>query len=227
MEEVRDGSPQEMLNFYDPPFYLILNMVKGQGPEGFEAWLQAKQAEAPAAKVWPPEDFTNRFQELLARPDAYRLRPIRYDGFLARPTVETAPPNPGGLDKVWVGFLVGTDFVPAVWVFAPRSFVDQGFKADDRIRVDGIFVKRVAYQPAGGGPLSQAVVMIAGKITRVPLGKAFGKDLLAAVLGLSVLVAGGLAWALLRNRKDDRVAAERRMARLKKKHGKPEGAPEA
>ncbi len=227
MEQIRDGDAQQMLHFYDPPFYLLLNMVRAQGPEGFEAWLKAKAAEAPGARIWPPEDFTDRFQELLARPDVHRLRPIRYSGFLARPTVEPAPPNPGGLDKVWVGFLVGTDFVPAVWVFAPRSFVDQGFKADDRIRVDGIFLKRIAYQPAGGGPLSQAVILIAGKITPVPLGRAFGRDLLAAVLGLSVLVAGGLAWALLRTRREDRLAAERRMARLAKKHGKSKGSPEA
>jgi hypothetical protein len=221
MEQVHDDNASEMLNPYDPPFYLLLNMVRGLGPRGFEGWLQAKAAAAPGVTIWPPEDFTGRYRDLLSRPDAYRFRPVRYSGFLLRPTMETPPPNPGGLDRVWVGFLVDADFVPAVWVFAPRSFVDQGFKAEDRIRVDGIFFKRVAYQPAGGGPLNQAAVIVAGSIVPAPVGREMGADLLAAMLGLAVVVALGLAFVIFRSRKEDRANLERRKERLARKHRAP------
>jgi hypothetical protein len=222
MEEVHDGEPSEMLHFYDPPFYLILNMVAAQGPEGFEAWLKAKQEAAKGLRIWPPEDFTGRYKDFFARPEAYRFRPVRYTGFLVRPTIETPPPNPGGLDRIYVGFLVDMDFAPAVWVFSPRSLVDQGFKVNDRIRVDGLFFKRVAYEPRGGGPLNQAAILIAGKVVAAPLERTVDKTLLALAVAFSVLVAGGLAFSLLRTRKEDRLAEERRKERLAKKRKGPE-----
>jgi hypothetical protein len=222
MEDVHDADAGEMLKRDDPPVYYLLNLVKNLGEEGYEAWLKEKEKASPGLKHWPPEDFTGRFKELLARPDAYRFRPIRYSGFLVRPTVAPVAPNPGNLDRVWLGYIVDMDFVPAVWVLSPRSFVDHGFKDEDRIRVDGIFFKRIAFQPQGGGPLSQAAVIVAGKMVVVPMGREFGADLLMVVLGLSVIVAGGLFYFAVRSRKDDRAAEERRQARLARRRKAPE-----
>jgi len=232
MEDVRDADTTEMLRTDDDPFYYLLNFLDHQGPEGFEGWLRQKQQDAPGAKIYPPEDFTGRYKELLANPLLYRFRPVRYTGFLLRPTVheQDIPPNPGNVERLWMGYLVDVDFAPAVWVFSPRSLAGQGFKDEDRIRVDGIFYKRVAYQAQGKGPLKQAVVILAGNIVRAPTGKVFAKDLLMVVVGLMLVVAAGLAVVLFRGRGEDRRAEEHRLARIARRRkgpAVPGGAPAA
>jgi hypothetical protein len=185
---------------------------------GFEGLLRAKQAEAPGVKLWPPEDMTGRYGELLARPDLWRFRPISYTAFLAKPSeVRNLRLNPGNVERLWIGILVGTDFAPAVWVCSPRSFLDQGIKADDHVRVEGFFYKRHAYQPAKGGPLMQCAVVVAGRVVPVPIsGQRVGRDVLLAILALMAVIAGGLAFVLLQGRRDARAAEARRLARLSK-----------
>jgi hypothetical protein len=219
MNKVHDSGVQEMMKYDDEPLYYLLNLLGHLGPEGFEGWLKAKQEAAPGAKIHPPEDFTGRYRELLANPDLLRFRPVRYTGFLLRPTQleREIPPNPGNVGRMWVGYLVDVDFAPAVWVYSPRSFTEQGFKSEDRIRVDGIYMKRVAYQAAGKGPLKQAALIVAGKMVPAPTGKVFAQDLLLVVVALMVVVAGGLGFMLFRSRKEERLEAERRKSRLLKR----------
>jgi hypothetical protein len=229
MEQVRDAEASDMLAWNEDPFFLLLNLTKNLGPTGFEGWLKAKQDSAPGPKpvLWPPEDFTGRYRELLDRPDAHRFQPIRYTGFLVRPTEVTRSeirPNPGNVGRLWVGYLVDRDWVPAVWVYSHRSFVDQGFKTEDHVIVDGIFYKRIAYQPAKGGPLNRAAVMIAGRITQAPLpAHGMTRSFLLLIIGLMVLFAGALAWLLLQNRKDDRLAQERRREKAARRRKEPIG----
>jgi hypothetical protein len=219
MGQVHDADTQEMMKYDDEPLYHLLNLLGHLGQEGFEGWLKAKQAAAPGARIYPPEDFTGRYKELLDNPALHRFRPVRYTGFLLRPTQldRDIPPNPGNVERLWVGYLVDVDFAPAVWVYSPRSFSAQGFKAEDRIRVDGIFFKRIAYQAAGKGPLKQAAVILAGRMVAAPPGKVFAKDLLLVVVGLMVVVAGGLGFLLFRSRKEERRDAELRRERLRKR----------
>ena len=226
MEQVHDGDATDMLTTDPDPFYYLLNFVRTLGPEGIEDWLKARQAASPGLRLHPPEDFAGRYRELLGKPDLYRFRPVRYTGFLLRPTVETVRPNPGNMEKVWAGFIVDADFAPSVWVFSPRSLVGQGFRHEDRVRVDGFFYKRRAYQPRGGGPLKQAAVIIASRIVPAPLPEsAFGRGLILAVAGLMAILVGGLVLLIAAGRKEDRIAVERRreMHERRRRAGAAEG----
>jgi hypothetical protein len=219
MEGVRDAAAIDMLTTDEDPFFHLLNFSRTLGPAGFGEWLKTRQAASPGLRIDPPEDFTGRYAELLRNPAVHRFRPVRYSGFLIRPLEQEVRPNPGGIEKAWVGFLVDADFAPAVWVFAPRSFVAGGFKDEDRVQVDGIFYKRRAYQPQGGGDLKQAAVIIACRISHAPLGTTrFGPDLLAALIALLVLLGGGFAWLVVQGRKQDRAAEAIRRERLARRN---------
>jgi len=221
MGMVRDGTAAEMTNFDEDPLFYLLNLVKNLGPDGWEGWLKAKQESAPGARLWPPEDFTGRFRELLDNPDAHRLRPVKYTAFLAKP-VEVPPewvrPNPGGVDRFWIGYLVDRDFVPAVWAVAPRSLAAAELKSNDLVTVEGFFLKRVAYVPRGTeadrgreARMMQAAVVVAGRITRRELpSRSVGTDVLIVIGGLSVLVAVALGWAILQAGREDARQAQRK-----------------
>ncbi|HEU4394484.1 MAG TPA: hypothetical protein VFS92_02900 [Planctomycetota bacterium] len=229
MGQIRDSTPAEMTNFDEDPLFYLLNMTRNLGGAGWEGWLKAKQEAAPeGTRIWPPEDFTGRFRELLDRPDEHRLRPIRYTAFLAKP-LEVPPewvrPNPGNVERLWIGYLVDRDFVPAVWAVAPRSFVDQGLKVDDYISVEGFFYKRVAYQPRGSENfpdieprMMQAAVIVAGRITKLDLPEqSISSDVLMVILGLSVLLAVGLLWAVFQGGREEARSLERRKEKSAKR----------
>ena len=229
MGQIRDSTPAEMTNFDEDPLFYLLNMTRHLGPAGWEGWLKAKQESSPAGtNIWPPEDFTGRFRELLDRPDEHRLRPVRYTAFLAKP-LEVPPewvrPNPGNVERLWIGYLVDRDFVPAVWAVAPRSFVDQGLKVDDYISIEGFFYKRVAYQPRGseGVPdieprMMQAAVIVAGRITKLELPEQnVSTDLMLVILALSVLLAVGLIWAVFQGGRENARSIERRKEKSAKR----------
>ncbi len=219
--QIRDATPAEMSVFDEDPLYLLVNLSRTLGPEGFEAWAKGKQASSPGLRIWPPEDLTGRYRELLEHPDLYRLRPVSYSGFLVKPsevTRGTIRPNPGNVERLWVGYLVDQDFAPAVWVYTPWSLVERGIKNLDRVKVEGFFVKRVAYEPAGGGRMMRAAVIVATRVTPAPLGtQPWGKGVLFTVLGLMVLLAGGLAWAIVQGRRDDEASRRRRQEKLSRK----------
>lgn len=219
MEQVRDGTPAEMaVRDADPLFYLV-NMARTLGPEGFEAWARERQAEAPGLRVYPPEDLTGRYAELLDRPEVWRFRTVSYTGFLVRPSeIMEVRPNPGNVERLWIGFLVDQDFAPAVWVYSHRSFLDMGLRNDDRVKVEGIFLKRVAYEPAGGPPMKRAGVIVAMRITPAPAGKAsIALHVLLGIVAIMLLLAGGLAWAILQGRREDEAAARRRQETIARK----------
>jgi hypothetical protein len=220
MAEVHDTKPEEMLSFDDDSFFRLLNLSKTLGPEGFEGWLKQKQAETPDAKFWPPEDMTGRYKELLARPDLWRFRPISCTAFLAKPSEvgrAAIRPNPGNVERLWIGFLTGTDFAPGIWVCAPRSFVDQGIKSEDQVRVEGIFYKRHAFRPANGKNLMQCAIVVAGRIVKVPISeKHVEMDVLLGIVALLTVLAASLAFLILQGRKEARATEARRVQRLSK-----------
>jgi hypothetical protein len=229
MEQVRDEKPSEMLSMEEDPLFLLLNLVGNLGPQGFEGWLKGRQETLPpgAPRVWPPEEMSGRTKELLANPGLWRFRPVRSTGLLARPTELDAArirPNPGNVEKLWIGILVDVDFVPGVWIVSPRSFVDQGLKAQDRVQVEGFFYKRFAYQPAGKGPMNQAAVIVAGRIRAAPLPpRGIATGLLIGIVGLMVALAGGLVWVLLQGRREDAASQARRREKAERKRRKAGG----
>jgi len=240
MEQVHDGALVERTVVDEDPLFYLLNLARTLGPEGWEGWLKAKQEAAPGARIWPPEDFTGRYSELLARPEVHRFRPVKYTAFLAKPSEippEWVRPNPGDIDRFWIGYLVDRDFVPAVWIFSPRSLADMGLRSDDYITVEGLFLKRMAYVPAGWKPgqgegeeapkMMQAAVIVAARITKNELPRqSLASDLLVAIVVLMVLMAGALGWAILQGRRDEAGAEERRRARLAaKRAARPPDAP--
>ncbi len=228
MEQVHDATTAEMLVRDEDPLFHFLNLMKNLGTGGFEGWLKAKQEADPGLKLWPPEDFTGRYRELLDRPDLHRFKPVRYTGLLAKPMEiarGTIRPNPGNIDRVYFGVVVEMDWAPAIWIYSPRSLADQGFKSNDRIRVDGIFLKRVAYEREGDRKLNQAAVIVAGKVYPAPVPEfGVGRDLLLVVFGLMVILLGGLAYFLAHGRKEEREAADRRKERLGRKRVEAGGA---
>ena len=229
MGMIRDSTPAEMTNFDEDPLFYLLNFAKTVGPNGWEGWLKAKQeASPPGTKIWPPEDFTGRFRELLDRPDQYRLRPVKYTAFLAK-SLEARPewirPNPGNVERLWIGYLVDRDFVPAVHVISPRSFLEQGLKVDDFVTVEGFFMKRHAYQPKGSESfpdieprMMQAAIIVATRITERELPEQnVSADVLLVILGLSVLLAGGLLWAVFQGGREEKRSLERRKEKSAKR----------
>lgn len=218
LEQVRDATPAEMLRRDEEPLFHLLNLVKNLGPGGFEGWLRARQEADPGLRLWPPEDFSGRTKELLEHPDLHRFRPVSYTGFLVKP-MELAkseiPPNPGNVERVWFGVLVSHDFVPGVWIYSPRSLVDEGLGKRDHVRVEGLFYKRVAYEPAGGGPLSRAAVIVAARVVPVPIAPGgVAMEVLLVIAGVMVVLAGWLAFVILRYRREDRDTEARRRERL-------------
>ena len=217
--QIRDSTPAEMAVRDEDPLYLLANMAGTLGPAGFESWAKVKQAADPALKLWPPVDMTGKYKELLDKPDLYRLRPVSYSGFLVKPQVLTdLRPNPGNVERLWISFLVDQDFAPAVWVYTPWSPVEKGLRSMDRVKVEGIFVKRVVYEPGTGGPMMRAAVVVASRITPAPLGsQPWGTGVLVAIIVLMAILAGGLVWAIVQGRRSEEEARRRRQEKAAKK----------
>jgi hypothetical protein len=209
---VHDETPADMSVRDEDPLFYLLNLSSNIGANGWEGWAKAKQARDPGLRIWPPEDLTGRYTELLDRPEVYRFRPIRYVGYIARPSViREIRPNPGNVEQAWISFLVDQDGAPALWVYSPRSIVDLGFKDGDRVSVEGFFMKRVAYEPVREGPMKRAAVLVATRILPAPMPEnSVARTILLIVGGFMLLMAGLLGWTIVQGRREAETAEKRR-----------------
>lgn len=217
--QVRDGTPAEMTVRDEDPLFWLLNLSGNIGQQGWEKWASEKQARDPGLRIWPPENLTGRYKELLDNPAPYRFRPIRYFGYLALPSViREVRPNPANVEQLWIGFLVDDDGAPAIWVYSPRSLLENGIRKDDRVMVDGFFLKRVAYEPAGGGAMKRAAVMVATRILPAPLPTDnVGRSVMVAIAAFMGLLTLGLLFTVLRGRREAEEAEQRRLDRIAKR----------
>ena len=228
-DQVRDETPADMVIRDEDPLFYLLNLARNIGPDGWEGWAKAKQARDPGLRIWPPEDVTGRYKELLDRPEIYRFRPVRYVGYLARPSViKEVRPNPGNVEQLWVGFLVDQDGAPALWVSTPFSLLDRAFKPDARVAGDGIFLKRVAYPPAGGGPMKRAAVVVATRVVAAPMGTDnVGRSVMLVLAGFMLLLGFGLWRSIRQGRIEAESAEKRRVERLARRREPVKGPVDA
>ncbi|MHC4922848.1 MAG: hypothetical protein ACYTG4_02060 [Planctomycetota bacterium] len=229
MSWVKDKTPAEMNQWDRDPLYLLMNMARTLGPEGFDAWLKARQAEFPDQKFDPPEDFANRSRELLDAPDLHRFRPVTYTGFLARPSrLPLQKPNAGHIEDVYLGFLVTDDYIP-VWVFSHRGFTEQGFQDEDRLRMRGFFYMRTSFKPRGGGEMLMAPVFVAVDFEKLPPRQieGIGMDLMITIIALMTGLLGLLGFAFWQGRKETAAAEERRLKQVERRRkARREGSPD-
>ena len=213
LEQVKDGTPSEMRVRDEAPFYYLLNLVTALGPDGFEKWVRARKV--PTGRPWPPEDFSGRAQELLRAPALHRFQPISCTGYLKRPSwVYDLPPNPGNVKGLWVAFLIDDNFLP-VWVYSTKPFDALGFKDGDRVRIEGLFVKRVAYEARAAGEYLQAPVIVAARVTANPA-KPLSVEprLLFVIVGVMSVLAILLVVALVQGRREEKSLERQRHEKL-------------
>ncbi len=222
---VRDATPAEAAVRDEPPFYLLLNLLANLGPEGFEAWGRAQQARVPDARWWPPEDFTSRAGDLMRASATQRFRPVAYTGVLKRPQwLYDLRPNPGNVERLWVGFLVSDDFLP-VWVYSTRSFVDMGFKDGDRVRMDGLYYKRTVFLPKSGKETLQAPVLLLARMRAAPLPDTLvSRDVFLVMAAVTALMAFALVVTIVQGRRETRAEETRRRDKARRKREKAAAA---
>jgi hypothetical protein len=215
--DVKDSTGAEMVVRDEPPFFLLLNMLRTLGEKGFEEWVRAQPA-APGKEPWPPEDFTNRSHEFLKAPALHRFRPVTIKGYLKQPKfVYDMRPNQGNCEKLWLGFVVADDLVP-VWVYRERSFLGDGMKEGSYVHVEGIFYKQVAYDPRGGGGMKRGPVVLASSVRPLPVRKlsVSSEVLYAGVAALAIMLAL-LGAVVVRARRDERSSAAMWRERVSKR----------
>jgi hypothetical protein len=91
--------------------------------------------------------------------------------------------------------------------------------------VDGFFLKRVAYEPAGGGPMKRAAVVVATRILPAPLPTDnVGMSVLVAIASFMGLLTLGLVYTVLRGRKEAEETEQRRLDRIARRR-REQGTP--
>jgi len=206
LEMVADGTEEEMWDRTYPALYHLLNFVHNLGEEGFERWGKEQQARFPGERYWPPPSFTNKGPELVKGSQVWRFRPVSFTGILKKPArVLELQPNPGNVEDLYQAFLIADDLRP-VWFYSTRSFVDLGFREDERVRVEGIYLRRMRYQTRSAtGKPDIAPVVVAARVVRAefpPGGPS--RDLIFIVGGLALLLLVMLTIVLAQGRWEDR-----------------------
>ena len=188
-----------------------------QGPLYFHFLAHARDlGSAEKATLQEAPEFTKTtFDALVDNPDALRGHPFRIYGQVADIFGEPLGENPLRTNRQTTGWLLNGNWGVAKFV-SPLRF--PGHRRRDDVIVTGWFYRRHAYEGADN-TIRLAPVFVATSVDPLPEPDTTAYDqLFGLIVGGIVVLTGGLAWLVRRDRKaarnwQERVLKRRRAAR--------------
>ncbi len=193
------------------------NAAPEQGQLYFHFLAHARDlaAEDREALRKAPEFTETVFDSLVEDPAAFRGRPFRIYGQLADMFGEPLGENPLRTQRQTTGWLMNGNWGVAKFV-SPLRFA--GHRRHDDVIVTGWFYRRHAYEGADNA-VHLAPVFVAATVETMPEPDTSAYDnLFGLIVGGIVVLTGGLAWLIRRDRREardwqERVLKRRRAAR--------------
>jgi hypothetical protein len=154
----------------EPPFFLLLNYLKNLTPEAFRerrasGVLNVTPIPEPGQPFPPgpvPEnvitDFGSRGKLLYDNTDRFRGRLVRLRGTLKRVDPVVPGDNPGGIERIYDGFLAQETYL--IPIRAPFPLARYGVEESPLVHLEGYLYKRWMWEGKGGGRFTAPMILV-------------------------------------------------------------------